>query len=146
MCVMHPKAIEKIEMHLFLDAIDQCYGYDFKHYAQASVRRRIRRIWENSGCAHISNMISKVLTDEAFAHSVIYEFSIAVTEMFRDLDFHRSMREKVVPYLRTYPFIKVWHAGCATGEEIYSLAILPQEEGLYDRTIIFATDFNETVV
>jgi chemotaxis protein methyltransferase CheR len=138
--------IEKIELHLFLEAMYQRYGYDFKHYAQASVRRRVRYLLAKSGCTTISQMISRLLYDEAFAQSVIGEFSITVTEMFRDPHFYCSIRQQVVPYLKTYPFIKIWHAGCATGEEVYSLAILLQEEGLYDRATIFATDFNETVL
>jgi chemotaxis protein methyltransferase CheR len=84
--------------------------------------------------------------DETFAQNAIYDFSITVTEMFRDPNFYCSFRKNVVPYLKTYPFIKVWHAGCATGEEVYSLAIVLQEEGLYERATIFATDFNEPVL
>jgi chemotaxis protein methyltransferase CheR len=138
--------IEKIEIDLFLEAIEQRYGYDFRQYARASMRRRVRHILVKSGCARIGDMIPKILHDEAFAQLVIFEFSIAVTEMFRDPDFYCSIRKNVVPYLQTYPFIKVWHAGCATGEEVYSLAIVLQEEGLYDRATIFATDFNEVVL
>jgi len=138
--------IEKIELHLFLEALYQRYGYDFRHYAQASVRRRVRQILAKSGYARISELIPKLLYDEAFSQAVICEFSVAVTEMFRDPDFYSSLRQKVVPYLKTYPFIKIWHAGCATGEEVYSLAILLQEEGLYERATVFATDFNETVL
>ncbi|MEW5957370.1 MAG: CheR family methyltransferase, partial [Chloroflexota bacterium] len=96
--------------------------------------------------AKISEMLPWLLYDEAFAQAAIYDFSISVTEMFRDPDFYRSLRKNVVPYLKTYPFIKVWHAGCATGEEVYSLAIVLQEEGLYERATIFATDFNEMVL
>jgi chemotaxis protein methyltransferase CheR len=138
--------IEGIELELFLDALYQRHGYDFRHYARASVRRRVRRFLEKSGCARISEMIPRVLYDEAFSQSAVYDFSITVTEMFRDPDFYCSIRKSIVPYLQTYPFIKVWHAGCATGEEVYSLAILLQEEGLYDRATIFATDFNEAVL
>jgi len=138
--------VEKIELDLFLDAIYQRYGYDFRQYTQASVRRRVRHILEKSGCTRISEMIPRLLYDEAFSQSVISDFSIAVTEMFRDPEFYSSIRKLVAPYLRTYPFIKVWHAGCATGEEVYSLAIVLQEEGLYDRATIFATDFNEVVL
>jgi chemotaxis protein methyltransferase CheR len=138
--------LEQIEIDLFLEALNSCHGYDFRNYAQASVKRRVQHILGKSGCAKISEMIPKMLHDEAFAQMVIYEFSIAVTEMFRDPHFYSSVRQNVIPYLKTYPFIKIWHAGCATGEEVYSLAILLQEEGLYDRATIFATDFNETVL
>jgi chemotaxis protein methyltransferase CheR len=138
--------IERIELDLFLDALYEGHGYDFRHYARASVRRRVHRLLEKTGCARISEMIPRVLYDEAFSQSAIYDFSVTVTEMFRDPDFYRSIRKSIVPYLKTYPYIKVWHAGCATGEEVYSLAILLQEEGLYDRATIFATDFNEAVL
>lgn len=138
--------IEKIEISLLLDALYQRYGYDFRHYAHASVKRRVHRLLEKSGCATISDMIPKVLYDDAFAQDAIFDFSIVVTEMFRDPDFYSVVRKSVVPYLKTYPFIKVWHVGCATGEEIYSLAILLHEENLYDRTTIFATDFNDAVL
>ena len=146
MQVMKKEDIEKIEINLFLDAIYQRHGYDFKHYAQASVRRRVRQILAKSGCASIGEMIPRLLCDEDFGRMVIFEFSITVTEMFRDPDFYCSVRKNVLPYLRTFPFTKVWHAGCATGEEVYSLAILLQEEGLYDRATIFATDFNDAVL
>lgn len=138
--------IEKIELELFLEAIYQRYGYDFRHYARASARRRARNILANSGRQSLSDLIPLLLHDEDFAQKAIYDFSITVTEMFRDPDFYRAVRETIVPYLRTYPFIKIWLAGCATGEEVYSLAILLKEEGLYDRTTIYATDFNETAL
>jgi chemotaxis protein methyltransferase CheR len=146
MRVIKKEEIEKIEIDLLLEALYQRHGYDFRHYAQASVRRRVRQLLAKGGYARVSDLIAPVLYDDTFAKSVIGEFSIAVTEMFRDPDFYRSIRQKVVPYLKTYPFIKIWHAGCATGEEVYSLAILLQEEGLYNRATIFATDFNEAVL
>lgn len=140
---MRPEEIEKIEVELFLQAIYQRYGYDFRSYAKASIRRRIRHLLAKTGLPHIAALIPQMLYDEMFAHTIISDFSITVTEMFRDPDFYRAVRQTAVPYLRTYPFFKVWHAGCATGEEVYSLAILLKEEGLYDRATIFATDFND---
>ena len=138
--------IQEIELDLLLEAIFQRYGYDFRHYARASVKRRVQRILEKSGDATISELIPRFLYDEAFSQTAIQEFSISVTEMFRDPEFYRALRQIVVPYLKTYPYIRVWHAGCAMGEEVYSMAILLQEEGLYDRSTIFATDFNEAVL
>ena len=138
--------IQEIELDLLLEAIFQRYGYDFRHYARASVKRRVQRILEKSSCARISEMIPRLLYDETFSQAAIQEFSVAVTEMFRDPEFYRSIRQIVVPYLKTYPYIRAWHAGCAMGEEVYSMAILLQEEGLYDRATIFATDFNEAVL
>lgn len=96
-----------------------------------------------SGMENIEQMQSRLLTDEVFASEFLQDLSITVTEMFRDPGFYRSFRENVIPILKTYPFLKIWHAGCTTGEEAYSVAILLQEEGLYDRTTIYATDFNQ---
>ncbi len=143
---MNSQEIEKIELELFLEAIFQRYGYDFRHYARASASRRARHILAGTGYHHLSELIPLLLRDEAFAEKAIFQFSITVTEMFRDPDFYRAVRQTVTPYLETYPFIKIWVAGCATGEEVYSLAILLKEEGLYDRATIYATDFNETAL
>jgi len=140
---LHPDDIEKIEIDLFLDALFTRYGYDFRHYAKASVRRRIKNVLAKSGKDHLSELLPQLLYDETFAHKLIHEFSITVTEMFRDPGFYRAVRQVVAPYLKTYPFLKIWVAGCATGEEVYSLAIALQEEGLYERVNIFATDFND---
>ncbi|MBN1139072.1 MAG: protein-glutamate O-methyltransferase CheR [Anaerolineae bacterium] len=143
---MNEQEIEKIEIELFLETIYRRYGYDFRHYTRASVRRRIRQYLAKVGYFRASELIPRLLYDQVFAASLIYEFSITVTEMFRDPSFYRSVRVNVVPYLQTYPYIKIWHAGCATGEEVYSLAIVLQEEGLYERATIYATDFNDTAL
>ena len=143
---MDVEEIEKLEVDLFLESVYRRYGYDFRQYARASARRRIKRILSATNYQHVSELIPRILYDDEFAQSAIYNFSITVTEMFRDPDFFRMVRETVLPYLKTYPFIKVWVAGCATGEEVYSLAILLCEEGLSDRVTIFATDFNETAL
>lgn len=140
---MNASEREKIEIILLLEAIFQRYGYDFRHYARASIRRRIRHFQAKSGCARISEMIPRLLYDESFFVDMVKDFSITVTEMFRDPEFYVSLRQQVVPYLRTYPFFRVWHAGCATGEEVYSIAVLLQEEGIYERATLFATDFND---
>ncbi|MFE3872539.1 CheR family methyltransferase [Flavobacterium sp. ZS1P70] len=140
---MQYKNTSDLEISLLLEAIYRKHGYDFRQYSQAHIRRRIMNRMAISGFADISQMQSKVLNDEAFASELLQDLSITVTEMFRDPTFYRSLREKVIPILKTYPFIKIWHAGCATGEEAYSMAILLQEEGLYDRTTIYATDFNQ---
>ncbi len=144
--MLNKAEIEKIEIDLFLDAIFKRYGYDFRHYAKASIGRRIRNLLKKTDFKQISEMIPKLLNDESFFDSIAYDFSITVTEMFRDPDFFLALREKVFPYLRTYPFMKIWHAGCATGEEVYSLAILLQEEGLYDHVTIYATDINNAAL
>lgn len=140
---MRYKDTSDLEISLLLEAVYRKYGYDFRQYSQAHIRRRIMNRMAISGFEDVSQIQSKVLNDEAFASELLQDLSITVTEMFRDPAFYRSLREKVIPILKTYPFIKIWHAGCATGEEAYSMAILLQEEGLYDRTTIYATDFNQ---
>ena len=135
--------LEAVEIDLLLEAIYRRYGYDFRSYARASIDRRTRQFLSGAGCASVSEMIPKVLHDEEFFSKLARYFSISVTEMFRDPFVYRAVREKVVPLLRTWPHFKVWHAGCATGEEVYSLAIVLKEEGVYDRATIYATDFND---
>lgn len=143
---MNESDIETIELELFLDALHRRYGYDFRHYARASLKRRVHNVLAKTGCQRVSDLIPLILWNAELAHTVISDFSITVTEMFRDPDFYRSVRQSVVPYLETYPFFKIWVAGCATGEEVYSLAILLQEEGLYDRAKIFATDISDVAI
>lgn len=135
--------ITGIEVDLFLEAVFRCYGYDFRHYARASIKRRIKHVVQKFEYARISDLTSDLLHKPELFYDIVFEFSVPVTEMFRDSSFYKSLREQVLPYLRTFPFLKIWHAGCATGEEVYSLAILLKEEDLYDRATIFATDFNE---
>lgn len=134
---------ESIEIDLLLEAIFRRYGYDFRSYARASIDRRVRSFLASSGCGSVSEMIPRVLHDEAFFSRLARYFSVAVTEMFRDPSVYRAVREKVVPLLKTWPHVKIWHAGCATGEEVHSLAIVLKEEGVYDRATIYATDFND---
>ena len=137
---------ENIEVQLLLQAIYLKYGYDFRNYARASIKRRLMRSLSKSDLKSISEMQHKILYDEQFFSSTLLDLSINVTEMFREPLFFRAVREKVIPILKKEPFIKVWHAGCATGEEVYSMAILLKEEGLYERTQIYATDFNQDVL
>ncbi|MFW6324665.1 MAG: CheR family methyltransferase [Desulfovibrionales bacterium] len=139
---MNRQDLEEIEITVLLEAIFQRYGYDFRQYARASLRRRVRNILNRTNLGTVSELIPRVLRDKNFFADIIAEFSITVTEMFRDPGYFRSLRENVVPYLKTYPYVKVWHAGCATGEEVYSTAILLEEEQFLDRVTFFATDFN----
>ncbi|PJB46337.1 MAG: chemotaxis protein CheR [Deltaproteobacteria bacterium CG_4_9_14_3_um_filter_63_12] len=134
---------EHIEIDLLLEAVFRRYGYDFRSYARASIERRTRVFQHTSGCATIAEMIPKVLYDEGFFSQLAQTLSVTVTEMFRDPFFYLSFRENVVPLLKTWPHFKVWHAGCATGEEVYSLAIVLKEEGLLERATLYATDFND---
>lgn len=141
--------IENIEMHLLLEAIYQRYGYDFRNYAKASIKRRIfaflamQPTLVESGYRSIGKLIPLILHDENLFQHLLEYFSITVTDMFRDPEFFQVMRSKVIPYLKTFPHVRIWHAGCASGEEVYSMAILLKEEGLYDKTTIYATDFND---
>lgn len=138
--------LEKIEIELLLDALYKWYGYDYRSYAYSSIRRRIWHRVYGEKLTTITGLQEKVLHDPACTKRLISDFSINVTEMFRDPLFFANFREKVVPILRTYPSIRIWHAGCSTGEEVYSMAILLQEEGLYDKTKIYATDINADVL
>ena len=133
--------IEEIEIDLLLEAIFRRYGYDFRNYSRASVRRKVRAMAKALGVARLSELIPRLLHDQTFFGAMVGNFSTPVTEMFRDPPFFKFLRELVVPYLATYPFVRIWLAGCATGEEVYSLAILLKEEGLYERSTLFATDF-----
>lgn len=143
---MNDTKIEPTEIDLLLDAIYRRYGYDFRSYARASIERRTRQFMSAAGCASVSEMIPKVLNNKELFSRLARHFSVPVTEMFRDPFVYRAVRENVVPLLRTWPHFKVWHAGCATGEEVYSLAIVLKEEGAYDRATIYATDFNDEAI
>lgn len=140
---MRPDAIQKIEISLLLEAIYQRYGYDFRAFAPASIERRVLQFLTDAHLSSVSEVTQRILHDKRLFSQLVQSFSIPVTEMFRDPFVHRAIREQVVPLLRTWPHVKVWHAGCATGEEVYSLAIVLKEEGLYDKTTIYATDFND---
>ena len=146
MTLMKDVETENIEIALILEAIHSKYGYDFREYARASVKRRIMHRFALSGVASLGEMQHRLLHDTAFFEQLLLDLSINVTEMFRDPAFYLAIRQEVIPILQTYPFIKVWHAGCSTGEEAYSMAILLKEEGLYDRAQIYATDFNDVVL
>jgi chemotaxis protein methyltransferase CheR len=131
------------EIHSLLEAIYLKYGYDFRQYSEAHIRRRILNYLSASKYKSILQMQDEVLNNPDAAGQLLRNLSITVTEMFRDPSFYKAIREKVIPILKTYSFIKIWHAGCATGEEAYSMAIVLKEEGLYERSTIYATDFNQ---
>lgn len=135
--------LERIEIDLLLEGIRKRWGYDFRHYSYASLKRRLDLARTESGSEHFTQLLDQLLHDQHAFDSFLKHMSITVTEMFRDPPYYRHVREKVIPALRTYPFVKIWHAGCATGEEAYSMAILLHEEGYLDRTRIYATDFNK---
>lgn len=138
--------IEDIEVRLLLEGIYRYYGLDFRNYAMASLKRRIWNIVRSEKLESVSKLQERVLHDRACMERLVLGLSVNVTSMFRDPSFFLSLRKNVIPLLRTYPFIRIWHAGCSTGEEVYSMAILLYEEGLYDRCRIYATDINEVVL
>jgi chemotaxis protein methyltransferase CheR len=138
---MDPKT-DDMELALLLDAIFQTYNYDFRHYAMASIKRRMKQARERFGCRSYSALQDLVLHDESVLPALLSYLTVQVSEMFRDPAYFLALREKVVPHLRTYPSLKVWIAGCSSGEELYSLVILFREEQLESRTIFYATDIN----
>jgi chemotaxis protein methyltransferase CheR len=138
--------LERIEMQLLLEGIYQHYGYDFRGYALASLKRRLWRRAHAEGVRSLSGLQERVLHDPAILERLLADLSINVTSMFRDPSFYAAFRKQVVPLLRTYPFLRIWNAGCSTGEETYSLAILLMEAGLYDKARIYATDINDAVL
>src|SRR5438309_11647478 len=153
---MHPMAddrtplrrrdLEAVEVDLLAEGIYEAYGFDFRRYSRPSFRRRIARRVEAEGLVSISGLLERVLHEPAAMQRLLADLSVNVSAMFRDPGFSRVFRAKVVPLLRTYPFLRVWHAGCSTGEETLSVAILLKETGLYDRTRIYATDMNEVTL
>jgi chemotaxis protein methyltransferase CheR len=140
---MSPIDCEEAEIEMLLHGIRTRYGYDFAHYSRASLRRRLERALAQTRLTHFSELLDRLFHDERCFDEFLKIMSISVTEMFRDPEFYQAVREHVVPLLKTYPFIKIWHPGCATGEEVYSMALLLHEEGFLDRARIYATDFNK---
>ncbi len=138
--------LEKIEIHLLLEGIYSHYGFDFRNYVSASIRRRIWYRIRAERLKNVSSLQEKVLHDPNVMARLLSDFSIHVSEMFRNPRFFESFRKNVVPLLKELPFVRIWHAGCSTGEEVYSMAIILHEEGLYDKTKIYATDMNEDVL
>jgi len=137
------ESVETLELDLLLEAVFRMYGFDFRDYARTSMRRRIWNIMRQEEVRTISALQEKVLHDRSCWERFLNGISVNVSAMFRDPGFFLAFRQHAVPVLRTYPFIRIWQAGCSLGEEAYSLAILLEEEGLYDRSLIYATDINE---
>lgn len=138
--------LESIEISLLLEGIYRAYGFDFRHYLRSSLRRRILNHMHTEGLPNITALLEKVFHEPGYIRLLLNDFSINVTEMYRDPNFFKAFRQNVVPMLREYPDIRIWHAGCSTGEEVYSMAILLQEEGLLGKTKLYATDMNEEVI
>jgi len=139
-------ALEDIEIELFVRALKLRHGYDFTQYAPASLKRRVLQLVHAQHVDNVSTLTTRLLHEPEFLLPVLDGLSVPVSEMFRDPDVFCALREQVLPVLASYPQINIWQAGCAHGQEVYSLAILLEEAGLYDRTQIYATDFNETAL
>jgi chemotaxis protein methyltransferase CheR len=138
--------LERLEIELLLEGVFRHYGFDFRSYAYASIRRRLWKRVEGEGLSSISELQARILHDPDAMERLLLDLSVNVTAMFRDPSFYKEFRERVIPLMRTYPFIRFWHAGCSTGEEVFSMAILLEEEGLYDRARLYATDINDVVL
>lgn len=138
--------LEHLELDLLLEAIHQRYGYDFRGYARASLRRRLWRRADLEGLRSLSGLQERILHDPLAMERLLGDLSINVTEMFRDPECHAALRADVLPLLRTHPFIRIWCAGCSTGEEVVSIAITLREEGLLERSLIYATDIDAEVL
>jgi chemotaxis protein methyltransferase CheR len=143
---MNIAELETLELHLFLEAVFERSGYDFREYATSSLKRRVTKCVGDEKLKTISGLQERVLHDPACMKRLLNTLTVNVTAMFRDPGFYVALRRKVVPLLKEYPRFRIWHAGCATGEEVYSLAILLKEEGVYDRALIYATDMNDAVL
>jgi chemotaxis protein methyltransferase CheR len=138
--------LQAVEIKLLLEGVFQQYGYDFRDYASASIRRRIVARAQAEGTSSISGLQERVLHERACMERLLLQLTVHVTSMFRDPGFYLAFRRKVVPLLETYPFLRIWHAGCSSGEEVFSLAILLKEEGIYEKCRIYATDLSEAVL
>lgn len=139
---MNPRVDMDLELGHLLDAIFQKYHYDFRNYSEASLKRRLTLSLTYFGCESLTRLRERILHEPKVFGELLRFLTVQVSDLFRDPSYFRSIRDKVVPYLKTYSSLKIWVAGCATGEEAYSLAIVLAEEGLLDRTLIYATDIH----
>lgn len=138
--------IDDWQLELLITEAYDYYGYDFTGYARASFRRRIDRIYNLDGFGHFGDFLSRIRNDADYFKRLVEEITVNVTEMFRDPLFYKVLREEVLPVLGSKPFIRIWHAGCSTGEELYSMAIMLSEAGLLSKSLLYATDLNQAVL
>lgn len=136
------ESFQLADMRTLINAIYEKYGYDFRSYTEAALMRRMKAVAVRLGCSSFPELKERLLSNPEFFAVALPDFTVTTSEMFRDPGFYQSVRENVIPMLRTFPSFKIWHAGCSTGEEVYSFAIMLKEEGLYDRAVIYATDIN----
>lgn len=142
----HVHHLKDEEVNILLNDLLEQYGYDFTDYSFASVKRRLQRVFINDRFPSFAEFRYRVIKDSTYLTYLMEQITVNVTEMFRDPAFFQALRKQVLPVLATYPFIRIWHAGCSTGEEVYSMAILLQEMGLLHKSVIYATDINESVL
>ncbi len=138
--------INETELELLIQEIFDNYGYDFSGYSRASLKRRVERLLQLDDFGDFIQFMSRIRSDNRYVRRLVEELTVNVTEMFRDPSFYRRLRQEVLPTLGTKPFIRIWHAGCSTGEEVYSMAILLKECNLLHKTLLYATDINPGVI
>ncbi|MEO8254873.1 MAG: protein-glutamate O-methyltransferase CheR [Flavobacterium sp.] len=138
--------IEDIELDTLINEVYEHYGFDFGNYSKASLKRRVDRLYQMDGFSHFHEFLYRIQTDEKYYKRTVEEITVNVTEMFRDPMFYTFLRNEIIPVLAPKPFIRIWHAGCSTGEEVFSMAILLKELGLLHKTLLYATDINNTVL
>lgn len=143
---MNQALIKDAELDVLLDELDQRYGYDFTQYARTSLKRRVNRLMIIDKFPSFAELLYRIKSDADYLNRLIEEITVNVTEMFRDPSLYKTIREQVLPILATHPFIRIWHAGCATGEEVYSMAIMLQEANLLHKSLLYATDINPSVI
>ena len=139
---MELNVIKDEDVELLVNSLSELYGYDFTNYARASLKRRVNRLLTIDRIPSFAELYYRVRNEEEYLTHVVEELTVNVTEMFRDPSVFKFIREKILPVLATHPFIRIWHAGCATGEEVYSTAILLEEANLLHKSLIYATDIN----
>jgi len=134
------------EIKQILDDLYEVHGYDFSNYSPASLKRRLLRLFEMDHFPAYAEFRHRIRNDKDYIKKVVEEITVNVTEMFRDPSFYKALRDEIIPLIRMKPFIRIWHAGCSTGEEVYSMAILLEEHGLLDKSLLYATDLNPEVL
>lgn len=134
------------ELETIISDLQEWYGYDFSNYSRASLKRRVNRLWSIDRFPSLAELRFRLRSDQQYLRRFVEEITVNVTEMFRDPAFYLALRRSVLPVLATYPFIRIWHAGCSTGEEVYSMAIMLQEEKLLHKSLLYATDLNPSVL
>jgi chemotaxis protein methyltransferase CheR len=139
-------SVKDEELDLLLEELFRSYGYDFTNYARASLKRRVSRLMIIDRFPSFAELLFRVRRDATYLTRIVEELTVNVTEMFRDPAVFKTIREQVLPVLATHPFIRIWHAGCATGEEVYSMAILLEEANLLHKSLLYATDLNPTAI